>query len=114
MLDGRPVYVVNSYPDDNSGYEKITTFIDKETCVALKTDLYERGHQLRKTMRVDPATIKKEGSIHVPQTLLMRDLRDETETQLIIQKIITNLPLEDALFDPEQLKQKDAPPITSD
>jgi len=114
MLAGRPVYVVNSYPDDNSGYEKITTYIDKETCVALKTDLYERGHQLRKTMSVDPAAIKKEGSIHVPHSLLMRDVRDATETQMTIQKISTNLPLEDALFDPEQLKQKDAPPITSD
>ena len=33
---------------------------------------------------------------------------------MTILKISTNLPLEDALFDPEQLKQKDAPPITSD
>jgi len=114
VLDGRPVYVVNSYPGDNSGYEKITTFIDKETCVALKTDLYERGHQLRKTMRVDPATIKKEGDIHVPHELLMRDVRDNTETQLNIRKISTNLPLDDALFDPEQLKQQEAPPIDSD
>ena len=114
VLDGRPVYVVNSYPDDNSGYEKITTFIDIETCVALKTDLYERGHQLRKTMRIDPASIKKEGRIHVPQTLLMRDVRDKTETLMTIQKITTNLPLDDELFDPEQLKQKDAPPITAD
>jgi hypothetical protein len=114
VLSGRPVYVVNSYPDDNSGYEKITTFIDIETCVALKTDLYERGHQLRKTMSVDPASIKKEGSIHVPRKLLMRDVRDKTETQMIIRKISTNIPLEDDLFDPEQLKQKDAPPILTD
>ncbi len=114
VLSGRPVYVVNSYPDDNSGYEKITTFIDIETCVALKTDLYERGHQLRKTMSVDPTSIKKEGSIHVPRKLLMRDVRDKTETQMIIRKISTNLPLEDDLFDPEQLKQKDAPPILTD
>ena len=114
VFSGRPVYVVNSYPDDTSGYEKITTFIDKETCVALKTDLYERGHQLRKTMSIDPATIKKAGSIHVPGELLMRDVRDETETQMVILKIVTDTPLDDDLFDPEQLKQKDAPPVLID
>jgi hypothetical protein len=111
VLSGRPVYVVNSYPDDDSGYEKIATFIDIETCVALKTDLYERGHQLRKTMTIDPAAIKKEGDIHVPQELLMSDVRDKTETRMVIQKIMTDIPLDDELFDPEQMKQKDAPPI---
>lgn len=114
VLAGRPVYVVNSYPDDDSGYEKISTYIDIETCIALKTDLYERGHQLRKTMTIDPATIIKAGDIHVPHEFLMRDVRDKTETQLVVRKITTNIPLDDELFDPEQLKQKDAPPILTD
>mgnify|MGYP001551772915 FL=1 len=114
VLSGRPVYVVNSYPDDDSGYEKISTYIDIETCIALKTDLYERGHQLRKTMTIDPATIIKAGDIHVPHEFLMRDVRDKTETQLVVRKITTNIPLDDELFDPEQLKQKDAPPILTD
>ena len=114
VLSGRPVYVVHSYPDDTSGYEKIATYIDIETCVALKTDMFERGHRLRKTMSIDPAHIKKAGSIHVPRELLMRDVRDNTETLLIIQKIVTDIPLDDALFDPEQLKKHDAPAIPAD
>jgi hypothetical protein len=114
VLAGRPVYVVNSYPDDDSGYEKISTYIDIETCVALKTDLYERGHQLRKTMTIDPAVIEKAGDIHVPREVLMSDVRDNTETQLIIQKIVTDIPLDDELFDPEQLQQKDVPPVLTD
>jgi len=114
VYSGRPVYVVNSYPDDTSGYEKISTYIDIETCVALKTDMFERGHQLRKTMSIDPEKIQKAGSIYVPRELLMRDVRDKTETRMLIRKIVTDLPLDDALFDPEQLKQQDAPPIPSD
>jgi c-di-GMP-related signal transduction protein len=65
-------------------------------------------------MSIDPATIKKAGSIHVPGELLMRDVRDETETQMVILKIVTDTPLDDELFDPEQLKQKDAPPVLTD
>jgi hypothetical protein len=114
VLDGRPVYVVNSYPDDTSGYEKIASYIDIETCVVLKTELFERDHQLRKTLTIDPATIRPVGDIQVPGELLMRDLRDKTETRLLVQEIRTDIPLEDELFDPAQLKQQKAPPILAE
>ena len=114
VLDGRAVYVVNSYPDDNSGYEKIATYIDIETCIALKTELFERNHQLRKSLTIDPATIKPAGTIQVPRELVMRDLRDKTETRMLIQEIRTGVVLEDALFDPAQLKQNKAPPILAE
>ena len=114
VLDGRPVHVINSYPEGDSGYEKIKTYIDTETCVALKTELFENNHQLRKMLTVNPSDIKKEGTIHVPRILLMQDLRDKTETRMVIQEIKTDAVLEDDLFDPAQLKQKKAPVISTD
>jgi hypothetical protein len=114
VLDGRPVYVINSYPGETSGYDKISTYIDKQTCVTLKAELFERGHQLRKTLLIDPADIKPVGEINVPRALLMRDLRDKTETRLVIREIRTGDPLDDALFDPEQLKQQKIPPILTE
>jgi hypothetical protein len=114
VLAGHPVYVINSYPGGDSGYEKIGTMIDKETCIALQVELYEQGHKLRKQMTVDPAAIRSIGDIHVPGDLVMRDLRDKTETRLIVRNIKTDIELEDGLFDPEQLKKKDAPPIAPD
>jgi len=114
VLDGRPVYVINSYPGETSGYDKISTYIDKQTCVTLKAELYERGHQLRKTLLIDPADIEPVGNIHVPRALVMRDVRDNTETRLVIREIRTGDPLDDALFDPEQLKQQKIPPILAE
>jgi len=111
VLDGRPVYVVNSYPGETSGYDKISSYIDKQTCVTLKVELFEHGHQLRKTMTVDPADIQPVGDIQVPRALVMRDVRDKTQTRLVILEIRTGDPLDDALFDPEQLKQQKIPPI---
>ena len=111
VLDGRPVYVINSYPGESSGYDKISTYIDQQTCVTLKAELFERGHQLRKTLTIDPADIQPVGDIQVPRALVMRDIRDKTETRLVIRKITTGDPLDDALFDPEQLKQQKIPPI---
>jgi Outer membrane lipoprotein-sorting protein len=114
VLDGRPVYVINSYPGEASGYDKISTYIDKQTCVTLKAELFERGHQLRKTLTIDPADIQPVGDIQVPRALLMRDVRDKTQTRLVIQEIRTEVPLDDALFDPEQLKQQKIPPIVAE
>ncbi len=114
VLDGRPVHVLNSYPDGNSGYEKISTYVDIETCLALKTELFERGHRLRKSLTIDPAVIKQAGDIYVPRELLMKDLRDKTETSMVIREIRLGMPLDDELFDPAQLKQKKAPPIMTE
>ena len=111
VLDGRPVYVVNSYPGETSGYDKIASYIDQQTCVTLRVELYERGHRLRKTLTVDPARIEPVGAIQVPRELVMRDLQEETETRLVIEEIRTNEPLDDALFDPERLRQQDIPPV---
>lgn len=113
VLDGRPVYVINSYPDDTSGYEKIASYIDIETCVTLKTELFERNHQLRKTLEINPGDIQAVGNIRVPKQLVMRDLRDKTETRMLIHDIRTGVELDDGLFDPEQLKQQEVPPITA-
>jgi len=114
VLDGRPVYVIHSYPGDTSGYDKIATYIDQQTCVTLKTELFERGHQLRKTLTIDPADIQPVGDIQVPRALVMRDLRDNTETRLVIREIRTGDPLDEALFDPEQLKQQKIPPVQAE
>ena len=114
VLDGRPVYVINSHPGDNSGYEKIISYIDIETCVTLKTNLLEHGGKLRKTLTVNPETIKKTGSIHVPMELVIKDLRDKTKTTMVVDVIRIDVPLDDDLFDPDQLKKKKAPPIIAE
>ena len=114
VLDGRPVYVVISHPGDNSGYEKIISYIDIETCVTLKTELLEHGEKLRKMLTVNPETIKKKGSIHVPMEVVIKDLRDKTKTTMVIHEIHIDVPLEDELFDPGQLKKIKPPPIIAE
>ncbi|MCK5480817.1 MAG: outer membrane lipoprotein-sorting protein, partial [Gammaproteobacteria bacterium] len=97
-----------------SGYEKITSYIDIETCVTLKTELLEPGGRLRKILTVNPETIRQTGGIYVPMEVVIRDLRDKTKTTMVIDEINIDVPLEDALFDPNQLKKKNAPPIIAE
>lgn len=110
-LSGRSVYVLMSYPDETSGYTKVATYIDKATCIPLKTELYEHGDHLRKLMTIDPVNIKKAQAIWYPAELLMKDLRDKTETRLVVRNIHVGREIDDELFEPEKLKQVEIPPI---
>jgi len=110
----RKVHVINSYPKAGSGYDKITTHIDIKTCVALKTELFGKNGKLRKILTVDARDVHRHGKIYVPHRLLMRDLRDKTETRMIVEKIKINVPLEDGLFDPKQLKKVKLPTTQAD
>jgi len=112
-LAGRPVYVLMSYPDESSGYVKVATYIDKESCIPLKTELYESGHELRKLLTIDPATIRHQAGIYYPGELMVKDLKQKTETRLIVHNVSVGTGLGDDLFDPEKMKQAKIPVITT-
>jgi outer membrane lipoprotein-sorting protein len=112
LLGGRPVYVLVGHPAGDSGYEKITSYIDKESCIALRTELYEHGDQLRKQLTVDPSDLRKRNGIWFPSELLMKDLRDKTETRLKVTNLKLDVQLPDGLFDETRLKQVEIPDIS--
>ena len=112
-LAGRAVYVLMSYPDESSGYVKVATYIDKESCVPLKTEFYERGHELRKQLSVDPADIRHQGGIFYPGELVVKDLKQKTETRLIVHNVNIGAELGNDLFDADKLKQAEIPAITA-
>jgi outer membrane lipoprotein-sorting protein len=112
-VSGNPVHVLMSYPDANSGYVKIASYIDKKSCIPLRIELYEHGNQLRKLMTVDPAAIRNQDGTWIATELLMRDLRDKTQTRLVVQDIRLGMQLDDDLFNPEKLKQVIIPEIKS-
>ena len=86
VVGDRPVYVVETRPRDaaNSAYRLIVAFVDKETCVALRTEFYEPGSGLRKVLTVDRDQIFKRGSGWMAHIAMLRDIRDYTSTQLFV------------------------------
>lgn len=93
----RPVYVIESRLAESS-YERIVTSIDKERCVALKSELYEKGRGLRKELSVNPARVVKKGGVWLPQVALMSDLRDGSSTMLLVDSTDQDVALDEALF----------------
>ena len=86
VLRGRKVYVVEAIPNEalGSAYNRIVTFVDQEKCVALRTELYEKGKGLRKTLMVNPTHLHKKGNVWIPQLALMEDLLNYTTTVFMV------------------------------
>jgi len=88
VVEERPTYVLEVHPaEEDSAYERIKSWVDKETCVALRSEFYERGDSPRKVMTADLTALTREGEIWMTRDMLMRDLRDETETLMRIEEV---------------------------
>jgi hypothetical protein len=88
-LGNRPVYVVRTTPgpDSGSAYTKVISLVDKETCVPLKIEFYESFDVLRKVLTTDPARLTREGKVWVPRHVRVTDLRDNSESRLLVESI---------------------------
>ena len=86
---GRPVWVVETLPESESGsgYKSILTSVDKETCLPLKIEMFGPNARVRKVLSVDPNQIAKRGSTWIAHHALMKDVRDYTETQLLVESV---------------------------
>ena len=105
-VSGRPAYVVNATPapDSGSAYERVVSFIDKDTCVPLQIDSYEEGGELRKRLSTDASTLSREGASWVPRRQKMEDLRDETHTEVVIEEIEIDAKIHRKMFSTRELE----------
>jgi hypothetical protein len=104
-VDGRSAYVLDVRPtsDSDSAYERIVTFIDKQTCILLRSEFYERGDGARKILTAETSTLSQEGDVWLAREYLMRDLRDETETKMIVEEVAVGVEIRQKVFSQREL-----------
>lgn len=104
----RAVYVVESLPDADTGsaYELVVSYLDKETCVVIKSESYESGHRLRKVMTANPDTVIEDGGIHVASEITMQDVRDETYTNVVVEDLMVDREIGDEEFAISRLSRR--------
>lgn len=105
LLDGETAYLLESRPaaGEVSGYTRILEYIDPKTCVRLKTELFEANDRLRKVASSDRKTLAEVSGLHYAPKLTLRDLVEQTETELSIEKIEVGVDIPDRLFSQTQL-----------
>ena len=104
---GRAAWLLETTPaeDGGSGYRRILSRVDQETCVLLQAEMYESGETPRKVLTADPQTVSREGSTWVAHDLLLRDLRDGSETRMKVDQIALGVEHEGIPFTPKELEQ---------
>lgn len=103
--NGRAVYVLATVPaaEDGSIYERVTSYIDRETCVVLRIDSFERGGKLRKVLRADPASVKTVGDVSIATAVVLEDVLDQTRTRVLLENIRLDTDIPDSRFRPADL-----------
>lgn len=89
QLEGRVVYVVVSKPSaaNTAAYTKVLSYVDKDTCVVLKSESYELNERLRRVLTAKPEPMYEENGVHAPAEVEMKDVRDQTRTLVAIEDL---------------------------
>ncbi|RIL08148.1 MAG: hypothetical protein DCC71_00700 [Proteobacteria bacterium] len=97
---GRPVWVVAVTPpaDAGSAYQRVVSFVDRETCVALRIDFESEPGRLAKQLLADPAEVRAVAGRYVPHALVLSDAGQDTRTTLAVRKVDFDVPLSPSLF----------------
>lgn len=102
-IEKRPVQVVHFTPraQDSARYEQLKAFVDRQTCVALRTEFYEGG-TLRKEITVQAKDLKQSGTHWYAAAALVKDLKDGTHTRLRVLGVTAGDKLAGRYFSPTQ------------
>jgi hypothetical protein len=85
------------------------SYVDQEKCVPLKIELYEPPGRVRKLLIMDASQVERSGESWVPRELLMRDLRDETQTLLRLLSVEVGAEIPNRTFRLGTLGRKSVP-----
>jgi hypothetical protein len=104
-VSGRPAWVVEHRPDGSEGspYTRIVAYVDRATCVALRTEFFQRGERPRKVLVADPESLLQVGGRWLAGSLEMEDLRDETRSWLRVLKVEHDTEIPERVFSVKRL-----------
>jgi hypothetical protein len=108
VLDDRPAYVLVQTPDAevSSPYDRIRTYVDRDTCLARRIEFFGRGDQLRKELDADWSTAEQVGSVWIAKRIVQKDVVEGTETELEIEKIEVDVDIPRHMFSQSSLERR--------
>jgi hypothetical protein len=102
---GRAVYVLDQFPkaETKSDYERVRSFIDRETCVLLQVDFFGPGDRLKKRMEADFSKVTQEASGPLAREMTMHSVLERTKTTLVVESIEIGAKIPRKMFSQSQL-----------
>ena len=98
-INDRPVYLIETLINGDQGpYHKVRSYIDQQSCLLLKTELFGADDSLQKVLTADVSTLLKIDPWWLIQSYRMSDQQAGTRTDLWLSDIFINERLPEALF----------------
>lgn len=94
------IWKISGVPyDDDSQYSKLIFYIDKQLHVPVQIDYYENG---TKTKQLEASNIRKIDDRNVATHLIMKNIKNNSRTEIRLAEVEWDIPLEDDLFHPNR------------
>lgn len=88
-----------------SHYARVRAWLDLESCIPLKLELFDTATHLRRVVENRPSSILQLGGRAIPHETSIRDLQAGTESRSVLQAIIPGLKVPDEILQAESLGQ---------
>ena len=102
QVAGRPVHVLETSTEmEQTGYSLVRSYVDQESCMLLKAELFADGKDPHKVLEADISTLMEIEPWWVVLGYRMTDNRAGTHTQIMLSDIYIEERLPKALFTPD-------------
>lgn len=102
QIAGRPVYLLETKINvEQTGYRLVRSYVDQESCVLLKAELFGEGENPQKVLEADVSTLLEIDPWWVVLGYRVTDNRAGTHTELSLSDIFIQERLPKSLFTPE-------------
>jgi len=101
-ISGRPVYVLETKTSkQQTGYRMVRSYVDQQSCVLFKSELFSEGDSPHKVMQADVSTLLEIDPWWLILSYRMTDFRAGTHTDLALSEFFILERLPESLFTPE-------------
>ncbi|TAJ93198.1 MAG: outer membrane lipoprotein-sorting protein [Gammaproteobacteria bacterium] len=102
VVANRPAYLIETTTNlEQTGYRKVLTYVDQESCTLTKTELFSDGETPHKILEADISTLLKVDPYWLMLGYRMTDHRTGTHTDLKLSDIYILERLPETLFTPD-------------
>ena len=102
QIAGRPAYLLETTTDAGlAGYRLVRSYVDHESCMLLKAEIFSEGEKPQKVLEADISTLMEIDPWWVVLGYKMTDNRAGSHTEVSLSDIFIQERLPSSLFTPE-------------
>ncbi len=102
VIEKRPAFVLETKTSEETGYQKVVSYVDQSACVLLKSEFFAKPGQPRKILQADVSSLLQADTYWLVLNYTMRDLREGTQTLLAMSDFSLLERMPERLFDPKR------------